>query len=120
MIETLWPHVVLRDYPNHEAAWGTIERLPEENRAAVHQVVGSNVHFSFQEQLTDLEKKLVANPIVALRGHSGTGKSSLVATFVGQPGRYSAAKTPTGCKGVNEILEFVHANPCVDVHQDGT
>lgn len=88
LIKTLWPHVVLRDYPNHEAAWRTIERLSEGNRAAVRQVVGSNIHFSFQEQLIDLEKKLGDNPTVVLRGDSGIGKSSLVATFVDQPRRY--------------------------------
>ena len=112
LIETLWPHVVLRDYPNHEAAWRTIERLSEGNRAAVHQVVGSNVHFSFQEQLTDLEKKLVANPIVVLRGDSGTGKSSLVATFVGQPGRYRRVvwlrERQVDFPSQHELAEYFH------------
>lgn len=88
LIESLWPHVVLRDYPNHEAAWRAIAQLSEENRAAVRQVVGSDVHFSLEKQLTELERILSTNLAVVLTADSGTGKSSLVATFVGQPGRY--------------------------------
>ena len=88
LIETLWPHVVLREYPNHEAAWRTMDRLSEENRATVRQIVGSDVHFSLQEQLTEIEKVLRTNRVVVLTGDSGAGKSSLVATFVGKPGRY--------------------------------
>jgi hypothetical protein len=34
--------------------------------------------------------------------------------------RFSSGAMGSENPAVNEIVEFVHANPCVDVHQDGT
>ena len=86
LIETLWQHVVLRDYPNHEAAWRTMDgcRKRIEPQSAKLWV---RIFISLSRATDRTREDSRDNPVVALR-RLRRGKSSLVATFVGQPGRY--------------------------------
>jgi ABC-type transport system involved in cytochrome bd biosynthesis fused ATPase/permease subunit len=88
LIEELRPEFNLKDYPDHQSAWQTLERLSEENRCTVRGVIGPEIRFSFDEQQEEIKNELLKSGAVAVLGESGAGKSSLIATILGQSEEY--------------------------------
>jgi hypothetical protein len=72
----------LRDYPDYEASWRTIEEISEENRRSIRNMVGSGIQFDFSGQEKTLRAKISEAPAIVVLAESGTGKSALISRFV--------------------------------------
>jgi hypothetical protein len=88
LLEKLRPDFNLKDYPDYQAAWETLDRISDGNRTAVRDVVGAGVQLELAADLEVLKEKLQQSGAVTVLGGSGAGKSALVAKLVSDPGAY--------------------------------
>ena len=83
LIRVLRPDFELRDFPDYRADWERLERISSENIMAVRRVIGSDIHLVRQQEKDDLGARAGEHAVVSMIGESGSGKSALLAEFVG-------------------------------------
>jgi hypothetical protein len=82
LIDKLKSEFDLRDYPDYETSWKTIEEISDENRRSIRGVVGPGIQFHFSEQEKNLRAKLAESAAVVVLAESGMGKSALISRII--------------------------------------
>jgi hypothetical protein len=82
LIRTLRSDFDLREYPDYEASWESVDRVSQANRDLVRDKIGLDVRFDLAEQEEILRQRLSEGKVVAVLAESGTGKSALVSRFL--------------------------------------
>lgn len=82
LVRTLRPDFDLRDYPDYEASWESLDRISQANRGLVRDKAGLDVRFDLSEQENILRQKLSSDRFVAILAESGAGKSALASGFL--------------------------------------
>ncbi|WP_158791510.1 hypothetical protein [Granulicella sp. L60] len=72
----------LKDHPNFRASWQGTNLNSRSNCESVHSVAGADTSVSFSEADVELLANAKAGHVLAIVGDSGTGKSSLLKSYV--------------------------------------
>jgi hypothetical protein len=88
MLRTLRPDFELRDYPDFEADWKRVDVISADNVNGVRSVIGTDIRLARTDQHNAILADVAGHNTVAIAGESGSGKSALVAQFVGGAGKF--------------------------------
>ncbi|MBZ5617746.1 MAG: hypothetical protein LAQ69_03270 [Acidobacteriia bacterium] len=78
----------IKDHPDFQPDWNTLDAIAGEAVSAVRAEIGQGIQISRRELQIKLQAELAKNPIVALIGESGCGKSAIVARAAKSGGQF--------------------------------
>jgi hypothetical protein len=88
LLQTLRGTFDLVEYPDFKADWTRLDSVTGDNLANVRSVLGEDIRLDRSAEVASLLKNIVEHDVTFLAGESGSGKSSLVAQVVREPGRF--------------------------------
>ncbi|HUZ95810.1 MAG TPA: hypothetical protein VMU57_12955 [Edaphobacter sp.] len=91
LVRALRPDFELRDYPDFEADWRSIEAVSAENVKGVRHVIGTEIQLARTDKMNVISAEVAGHNIVVMVGESGSGKSAVVSQLLVTGGPFKRA-----------------------------
>lgn len=88
LVRKLRPDFELRDYPDFEADWKSLEALSAENVKAVRTVLGKDIQLPRDGEKATITAEIQRRNAILILGEQGSGKSALVSQLVAAGGMF--------------------------------
>lgn len=88
LVRILRPDFELRDYPDFDADWTSLQSVTAANLQGVRTVIGTDIRLARDDDKATLTRKIEQHNVTVICGESGSGKSALMSQIAGANGPF--------------------------------